>query len=81
MGSSVKALCSGQEVRCGLPLQAVKVNSLGKWKTALQMIAVSALLLLRNSDHVLGDDTHSEWGWPGFITHYTSLGLEGSADK
>ena len=26
---------------------AVKVNSLGKWKTAIQMTAMSALLLLR----------------------------------
>ncbi|GAB4818680.1 hypothetical protein N2152v2_005726 [Parachlorella kessleri] len=36
--------------------KAVKVNSLGKWKTALQMVAMSALLLLRNADHILGDD-------------------------
>ncbi|KAI7840613.1 hypothetical protein COHA_005635 [Chlorella ohadii] len=36
--------------------KAVKVNSLGKWKTALQMVAMSALLLLRNADHLLGDE-------------------------
>jgi CDP-diacylglycerol--glycerol-3-phosphate 3-phosphatidyltransferase len=32
-------------------LQAVKVSSLGKWKTALQMTAMSGLLILR-ADHV-----------------------------
>ena len=42
-------------------LQAVKVNSLGKWKTALQMVAMSALLLLRNADHILGDEKRGGW--------------------
>ena len=28
---------------------ALQVNSLGKWKTALQMVAMSALLILRKS--------------------------------
>ena len=37
-----------------------QVNSLGKWKTALQMVAMSLLLLLRNADHVLGDDPRCE---------------------
>lgn len=34
--------------------KAVKVSSLGKWKTALQMTAMSLLLVLRN-DHLLGN--------------------------
>lgn len=34
--------------------QAVKVSSLGKWKTALQMTAMSLLLVLRN-DHLVGN--------------------------
>ena len=34
--------------------QAVKVNSLGKWKTALQMVGISALLALRHSDRLIG---------------------------
>ena len=34
--------------------KAVKVSSLGKWKTALQMTAMSILLVLRN-DHLLSD--------------------------
>ena len=45
-------------------LQAVKVNSLGKWKTALQMVAMSALLLLRNADHILGDEKRGGWSGP-----------------
>lgn len=36
--------------------EAVKVNSLGKWKTAMQMTGMSLLLLLRNGDHILGDE-------------------------
>ena len=31
------------------------VNPLGKWKTALQMVAMSVMLVLRNGDHLLGD--------------------------
>jgi phosphatidylglycerophosphate synthase len=38
--------------------QAVKVSSLGKWKTALQMTAMSALLVLRN-DHLVGDSARA----------------------
>jgi CDP-diacylglycerol---glycerol-3-phosphate 3-phosphatidyltransferase len=38
--------------------KAVKVNPLGKWKTALQMVAMSLLLVFRNGDHLLGDE---EW--------------------
>jgi len=34
--------------------KAVKVSSLGKWKTALQMTSMSILLVLRN-DHLLSD--------------------------
>ncbi|KAL6768227.1 PGP1 [Auxenochlorella protothecoides x Auxenochlorella symbiontica] len=34
--------------------KAVKVNSLGKWKTALQMVAMTALLVLRHADLILG---------------------------
>ena len=30
--------------------QAVKVNSLGKWKTALQMVAMSVILVLRRAE-------------------------------
>jgi phosphatidylglycerophosphate synthase len=39
-------------------MQAVKVNSLGKWKTALQMVALSALLLLHKAHNVLGREEH-----------------------
>lgn len=39
-------------------VQAVKVNSLGKWKTALQMAALSALLLLHKAHNVLGREEH-----------------------
>jgi CDP-diacylglycerol---glycerol-3-phosphate 3-phosphatidyltransferase len=38
----------------GAAHRAVKVSVLGKWKTALQMIAMSLLLVLRN-DHLVGD--------------------------
>jgi hypothetical protein len=39
-----------------LPLRLrPQVNSLGKWKTALQMVAMSLLLVLRNADHLMGD--------------------------
>ena len=40
----------------GSPVQAVKVNSLGKWKTALQMAAMSGMLLLRRPENLLGHD-------------------------
>ena len=43
---------------CGALVQAVKVNSLGKWKTALQMVALSALLLLHKAHNVLGREEH-----------------------
>ncbi len=36
-----------QHVFSRLSLQAVKVNSLGKWKTALQMVSMSVLLVAR----------------------------------
>lgn len=32
------------------------MNSLGKWKTALQMVALSGLLLLHKAQNVLGSD-------------------------
>ncbi|MEW5304616.1 MAG: hypothetical protein WDW38_009827 [Sanguina aurantia] len=35
----------------GAAQKAVKVNSLGKWKTALQMVSLSVLLLLRQPAH------------------------------
>lgn len=38
----------------GSVTQAVKVNSLGKWKTALQMGAMGGMLLLRRADTMLG---------------------------
>lgn len=45
--------------------QAVKVNSLGKWKTALQMVAMSGMLLLHRPENVLGADhralEHLQW--------------------
>lgn len=41
-------------------LQAVKVNSLGKWKTALQMGAMSAMLAVRRGEAWLGDSAHGE---------------------
>lgn len=34
--------------------QAVKVNSLGKWKTALQMVAMSVLLVVRQPAQDMG---------------------------
>lgn len=37
-----------------------QVNSLGKWKTALQMVAMSLLLVLRNADHLLGSEPLGE---------------------
>ena len=40
----------------GSLIQAVKVNSLGKWKTALQMAAMSGMLLLRRPENLLGHD-------------------------
>ena len=33
----------------------MKVNSLGKWKTALQMVAMSAMLAVRRADFWLGE--------------------------
>ncbi len=39
---------------CLLPRQAVKVNSLGKWKTACQMVGLSALLAFREGHLLLG---------------------------
>jgi phosphatidylglycerophosphate synthase len=33
----------------------LQVNSLGKWKTALQMVSMSLLLVLRNADHLWGE--------------------------
>ncbi|KAI3426843.1 hypothetical protein D9Q98_006789 [Chlorella vulgaris] len=47
---------------------AVKVNSLGKWKTALQMISMSALLVLRNADHLLDTPTQDFVEWHHFLT-------------
>ena len=42
------------------------MNSLGKWKTALQMVAMSGMLLLHRPEHVLGADhwilEHVHWG-------------------
>lgn len=52
---STQALCqSGHAPHPPTTLQAVKVNSLGKWKTALQMVAMTALLVLRHADLILG---------------------------
>lgn len=38
--------------------KAVKVNSLGKWKTAVQMVAMSAMLFFRKADALLGQEPH-----------------------
>ena len=46
----------GQDNEQTFLLQAVKVNSLGKWKTALQMVGISALLVLRHSERLIGID-------------------------
>lgn len=47
----------------------LQVNSLGKWKTALQMVSMSLLLVLRNADHLLaaeaGPSTKCEHGCVG----------------
>ncbi|CAL5228181.1 g11263 [Coccomyxa viridis] len=49
----------------GTAHKAVKVNSLGKWKTALQMVAMSGMLLLHRPENVLGVDhralEHLQW--------------------
>lgn len=51
---------------------AVKVNSLGKWKTALQMVGISLLLALRESQRIFGV-AHSQlldqllWGALGLL--------------
>ena len=41
------------------------MNSLGKWKTALQMVAMSGMLLLHRVENVLGSDhellEHLQW--------------------
>ena len=41
------------------------MNSLGKWKTALQMVAISGMLLLHRPENVLGVDhrvlEHLQW--------------------
>lgn len=42
------------------PFPPWQVNSLGKWKTALQMVAMSLLLVLRNADHLLGSEPLGE---------------------
>lgn len=70
-----QALCqSGHAPHPPTTLQAVKVNSLGKWKTALQMVAMTALLVLRHADLILGPGYESgERGpgvWPGVTEPY-----------
>ncbi|KAK9806079.1 hypothetical protein WJX72_000337 [[Myrmecia] bisecta] len=35
--------------------KAVKVNSLGKWKTALQMVGMSAMMTFRRAEYLLGN--------------------------
>jgi phosphatidylglycerophosphate synthase len=55
-------------------LQAVKVNSLGKWKTALQMVSMSTLLVLRQDHAAL-----TAW-LPALLTRESllwNLGVEG----
>ena len=42
-------------MRCLVPDQAVKVNSLGKWKTALQLVAMSGMMLLHKAERVAGN--------------------------
>ena len=46
--------CPPLSDRVRLPWQAVKVNSLGKWKTACQMVGLSALLAFREGHLLLG---------------------------
>eukprot|EP00887_Chlorella_sp_A99_P001059 scaffold14.g1059.t1 len=60
--------------------KAVKVNSLGKWKTALQLVAMSLLLLLRNGHHLLGDEEHVmrwlDWAtWASFLVLWVATAL------
>lgn len=38
--------------------KAVKVNSLGKWKTAIQMVAMGAMLVFRKAELVVGTEPH-----------------------
>ena len=53
--------------------KAVKVSSLGKWKTALQMTSMSILLVLRN-DHLIGDsDVVVLWLHRGTLAAYGLL--------
>lgn len=39
-----------------LPFQAVKVSSLGKWKTAFQMTSMSVMLFCRKAGNLLGHE-------------------------
>ena len=58
-GLNKDMLCAIESIMRNKPwahiVQAVKVNSLGKWKTALQMVAMSAMLAVRRADSWLGD--------------------------
>lgn len=47
--------------------QAVKVNSLGKWKTALQMVGLSSLLSVREAERFLGYNPESAPSFPAMI--------------
>ncbi|EFN56690.1 hypothetical protein CHLNCDRAFT_51707 [Chlorella variabilis] len=44
------------------------VNSLGKWKTALQMVSMSLLLVLRNADHLFHDPSPHFIEWHHYLT-------------
>ena len=52
LGAPPPAITALTPTHCRYPA----VNSLGKWKTALQLVAMSLLLLLRNSHQLLGEE-------------------------
>lgn len=54
--------------------QSVKVNSLGKWKTAFQMVSMSLLLLLRQPLQVYKPDADTNGGAEGGGTEYILSG-------
>lgn len=60
--------------------KAVKVNSLGKWKTAVQMVSMSVLLVLRRGTLLVGDVWEVELeaavvAWTGALGVGALLGL------
>lgn len=60
--------------------KAVKVNSLGKWKTAVQMVAMSVLLVCREATVLVGNEWQQQLEvavsvWTGALGVGALLGL------